>query len=150
MHLPSQKVWSEQTWFTRFIHPRRFVFTVALCPALSPLWLYVSVRLRRRTSKCPGREMPQVAWGHEPCVLWAWTSTTLPLSFPEMLECGWGPAGPNCHGADQRAANGPGGSLEDVSLRMWLAVHSHRALQSTGFIPALSAKHPAERAAHSL
>ena len=148
MHLPSQKTWSEQTWFTQFIHPQWLVFMVALCPALSPLWSYMSVTWSGRTSVCPGREMPQVAWRHEPWVLWAWTSTMLPLSFPEMLECGWGPAGPNRHGADQRAANGPGGSLGDVSLRTWLVMHSHHALQSTGTIPAPSAKHPKERVAH--
>lgn len=70
-------------------------------------------------------------------VLWAWTRQH--CHCPSCRNAGmWMRASwPNCHGT-LKGVNGPGGSLEDVSLRMRLVVHSHRALQKHWFHPSSS------------
>lgn len=79
-------------WFTQFTPSQWFAFVVAICPALSPLWSHVSVTPMRRTWNVLG-EMPQVAWGHELCVLWASdlnnTATVLPRKAGKWTRASW-------------------------------------------------------------
>lgn len=144
-HLPSQKTWSEQTLFTQFIHPRWFCIYGGSFAQPSLLsgrmyWWNWGEHQNVREENATGSLR---TWALCPVGLDLFS--TLPLSFPEMLECGWGPAGPSCHGTGQEGCkwarrklrrciseNAAGGAFSPCSSKHW-------------FHPALSAKYPAGR-----
>lgn len=103
-----------------------------------PRWSHTSARAVRSSAKCPRRERPQVARGHEPRVLQGLRSQQC---RPCPAQEGWNvDAGQLAPSATKQTKGLPMRQEEgwemDGSLRTGRAARSHRALQSAGPFPA--------------
>lgn len=135
-------------WFTQCTQSQWFAFVVTLCPTLSLLWSHVSVTPMGITWNVLG-EMPQVAWGHELCVLWDSdlnnAATVLPRKAGKWPRSSWTQlpqSGPkHCKWARRKAGRWV---VENVAGRVLSQCPSKCWTPSSSKV----AKHPKEQATH--